>query len=363
LFSLKTKNHSENLSSDIEQFEARKRDHIKASLDDRSQVSGFGGFDQINFTHEALPELDFKDLNLGLTSLHKNLNTPFYVSSMTAGHAEGVAINRVLMAAASKKGWAMGVGSQRRELSEPQAALEWQTLRAEFPEVVLFGNLGISQIITTEAQIVAELLSSLSASGLFIHVNPLQECIQPEGTPNFKGAISSISRLVKSLKVPVIIKEVGTGFSRATMSRIADTGVAAIDVSGMGGTHWGRVEGLRGEPGQEHFELGKTFANWGISTVDSVLQARELGLGCEIWGSGGIRSGLDAAKVLALGCKRVGVAQPLLIAAIKELAGESDSVIKLMELFEKELKIAMFCTGSGQISELSNKWQLRAPQN
>jgi isopentenyl-diphosphate Delta-isomerase len=196
---------------------------------------------------------------------------------------------------------------------------------------------------------------------LVIHLNALQEALQPEGTPQFQGALEALSSIFSELSVPLVLKETGCGFSRQTLGRIAErfslsfgkAELAALDVSGLGGTHWGRIEGAR-SPKQSVFqEAAETFANWGIPTVDAVLNATEAlrGKKTEIWASGGVRTGLDAAKLIALGAHRVGFAQPVLEHALK---GE-DALNAWMEVREYELRVALFCTGSSSVSKLRLK--------
>jgi isopentenyl-diphosphate delta-isomerase len=337
------------------QFESRKADHIRLSLDEKNQATGLSGLDQIQLIHEALPDLDFTRVSLSVNSLGKKYSTPFLVSSMTAGHTESVDLNARLARACAAKGWRMGVGSQRRELGDPAAAAEWKTIRKVAPKVSLLGNLGIAQLIVTKTDQIERLVESLEASAMIIHLNALQECLQPEGTPRFRGGLKAIERLCKQLSVPVIVKETGCGFSKATLKRLRGTGVAAVDVSGLGGTHWGRIEGERNIKKDIRFEAAQTLAGWGISTVDSVIEAKKLKPKFEIWASGGVRSGLDAAKLIALGANTVGFAKPILEAALQ---GE-DELLHKMSVLEYELKTALFCTGAANVEDLQQKkvWQ------
>ena len=337
------------------QFESRKVDHIRLSLNEKNQATGCSGLENIQLIHEALPDLDFARVNLAVISLGKKIPKPFLVSSMTAGHTDSIDLNQRLARACAEKGWRMGVGSQRRELNDLEAAKEWKAIRASAPKVSLLGNLGISQLIRTKSDQVERLVASLEAEGMIIHLNALQECLQPEGTPQFRGGLKAIERIVKQLSVPVIIKETGCGFSKATLKRLRGTGVAAVDVSGLGGTHWGRIEGGRNQKDDIRFDVAQTMAGWGISTVDSVIEAKKLKPKFEIWASGGVRSGLDAAKLLAMGANVVGFAQPILEAALK---GEAE-LLRKMSTFEYELRTALFCTGAVNIEELQLKkvWQ------
>lgn len=339
------------MADHFRQFEQRKQDHIKLALLQDNQTSDLNALDSLHLIHEALPDLDFEELDISSQRFHQTIPTPFFISSMTAGHQDAKAINRALLAACKACGWAMGVGSQRRELNDNQAAFEWAPLRQDYPEVNLFSNLGIAQLITTPIDDILKLTDALNAQALIIHFNALQECIQPEGTPQFKGAWQAIEELVKALPLPVIVKETGCGFSKKTLMRLNDTGVAAVDVSGLGGTHWGRIEGHRASHDPIRQQTAASFANWGIDTVASVKQAQSIQPNFEIWGSGGVRQGLDAAKLIALGASSIGFAKPMLEAALKS----EDEVILLMKTIEYELKVAMFCTGSKTLSDLKEK--------
>ncbi|RYZ64243.1 MAG: type 2 isopentenyl-diphosphate Delta-isomerase, partial [Proteobacteria bacterium] len=247
----------------------------------------------------------------------------------------------------------MGVGSQRRELTDPEAAKEWQTIRAQSPNALLIGNLGIAQIIRTPVDQIRKLLDTLQAEALFVHLNALQECLQPEGTPEFRGGYEAIENLVQKLSIPVIVKEVGCGISATTLKRIYGLGVYAVDVSGLGGTHWGRVEGFRSSDEELLFQVAETFRNWGISTVQSLLSAKEINENYTVWSSGGVRDGLQAAKLLAMGSDMIGIAQPWLKAALADVPEKA--VNDLFEKLQLELKIAMFCTGIAKIENFRTK--------
>jgi isopentenyl-diphosphate delta-isomerase len=342
---------------DFGRFEERKRDHIRHALDPANQASGRGGLDSITLEHEALPELDFREVRIDTRSLGAAVATPFYVAGMTAGHADAPTLNRVLAEACESRGWAMGVGSQRRELDDSRGSATdgWKELRKQFPKLVLFGNLGISQLIRTPLERVRALAEGLEGQAICIHVNALQEALQPEGTPEFRGALRALEAACKALPIPVILKETGCGFSPRTLERLRGTGLRAIDVSGLGGTHWGRIEGARAkeQPGGELlYRASVTFAEWGVPTLHSLQAALWAGIpACEIWASGGVRSGLDAAKLIHVGAERVGYAKPALEAALQG----PEALARWMELQEYELKVALFCTGSGNVAELRGK--------
>lgn len=339
------------MPDDYSQFEKRKQDHIQLALMPANQANELNALDSVGLIHDALPDLDFTEICLTTTRFGHIVPKPFLVSSMTAGHQQASVINRHLIEACAQSGWAMGVGSQRRELSDKQAAKEWQCLRADFPQVSLLSNLGIAQLLEVPLASIQQLIDVLHADALIIHCNPLQEVIQPEGTPQFKGCWQALATLVKHITVPVVVKETGCGFSQATLTRLNNVGISAVDVSGLGGTHWGRIEGHRAQHDAMRHHAAITFKNWGINTVQSVQDAVSLNPHFEVWGSGGVRHGLDAAKLLALGASTIGFAKPMLVAALESSA----YVYQLMQTIEYELQVAMFCTGSRVIAELKDK--------
>ncbi len=335
----------EKVSLDMEQFEKRKLDHIRQSLELKNEATGQNGLDRIHLIHEALPDLNFDEIDIKTTCLGKTLKTPFFVSGMTAGHANAPAINLLLASACEARGWAMGVGSQRRDLESIQESIggEWAQFRKNFRNLFLIGNLGISQVIRASISDIQKVTALLDVDLLAIHANALQEVLQPEGTPQFKGSLKAIQKLSLHLGVPLLLKETGCGFSLATLKKISKLKLAAVDVSGLGGTHWGRIEGARAEPQSLQALAAQTFANWGESTVNSVIAGKKvLSKKTELWASGGVRNGLDAAKLMALGAKRIGYAKPALEAALQ---GEK-ALHKWMEQQEFELKVGLFCTGS-----------------
>lgn len=337
------------------QFENRKKDHIRLALSSSTQAEGMSGLSQVRLLHEALPELDFQDINLGCDFFGERSASPLFISSMTAGHTGSLDLNLILARVAERRGWCLGVGSQRRELFDSTAHQEWIRIRKACPDVLLMGNIGLSQIIRTKPSEIQRLVEAMQAVAIFVHTNPLQECLQPEGTPLFKGGYEALEALVKCLGVPVVLKETGCGFSKKTLSRLVGIGLSAVDISGLGGTHWGRIEGARSPRNSVLERAAVTFQNWGSSTVASMLAAHELDTDYAVWASGGVRSGLDAAKLFALGAEKVGLAQPILVAAMN---GDEALDFELQRL-EFELKTALFCTGCRSIDELQERqlWQ------
>ena len=331
-----------------ELFESRKADHIRLALDQATQAVGGSGLSGIQLVHEALPDLNFEDVSLEVQLFSKSCASPMFVSSMTAGHRGSLDLNLIMARVAEKRNWPMGLGSQRRQLNDRSADNEWSKIRKACPRVRFFGNIGLAQVITSPVSEVKRLAESAQAEAMIVHLNPLQECMQPEGTPAFKGGLQALERLVKDLKLPVIVKETGCGFSESTLRRLRGLGVFAVDVSGYGGTHWGRVEGGRSDRETMRAKASATFADWGIGTVESLRSAVQVGADYQVWASGGVRSGLDAAKLVALGARHVGFAMPVIEAAMQ---GE-DALNERLELFEFEMKTALFCTGARTITEL-----------
>jgi isopentenyl-diphosphate delta-isomerase len=342
----------------MEDFEQRKRDHIQLALDPSSQATDQSGLDRWVMRHEALPELSFSELSLAASGPFGLQPTPFFISGMTAGHPDAPKINAVLAEAAAARGWILGIGSQRRDLKgNSQTAVGegvefWKQIRKKHPHLVILGNLGIAQAIHASTSEVRRLVETIGAQGMCIHLNGLQEVMQEGGTPDFRGGLQAIRRLTQELGVPMIVKETGSGMSPETAVRLVGAGVKIIDVSGLGGTHWGRIDGRRAAALGVRRLASETFSHWGISTAESIFTINNKALpGCTLWASGGVRSGLDAAKLLGLGANAVGYAQPALKAALDGL----EALHRWMEQQEFELKTALFCTGSETPKELAGK--------
>lgn len=344
---------------DISGFESRKRDHIRLALEEKNEALGGSGLERIHLAHRALPEMDLAEIRLGTQFFSHSAASPCFINSMTMGHREGEGLNQLLARIAGERSWPMGVGSQRRELVDSDAAREAEQLRKSAAKTIFFSNIGISQLISQSVDKVLAIGKSLEAAALIVHCNILQEALQPEGTPNFSGGLKALERLCAESPIPIILKETGCGFSREDFRSLGSIGLAAIDISGFGGTHWGRIEGGRSEAGSMKANAAKTFAFWGEPTVDSLLTSvawkQESQSRVAIWASGGIRSGLDAAKCIALGADSVGFAKPALVAA---QAGEN-SLRAWMDQMEFELKLALLCTASRTPEELrkGNKWR------
>jgi len=334
-------------------FEKRKIEHLVYSLKPENQATESSQFDRFSLVHDGLPEFDFKDVSLETQCLGKKVNLPFYVAGMTAGHEKAKQINSVIAEVCDQTGWAMGVGSQRRDLENLDAIDHWSNFRKRHSALRIYANIGITQLITSDIDRIRKLVEMVQADALAVHINALQEVVQPEGTPYFKGAIDALDKVCRYLNVPVVLKETGCGFSEKTIKKIIELDLSAIDVSGLGGTHWGRIEGARSLDGSLSSLAAETFKNWGISTVESLIHIKKVLPKKEAWASGGVRSGLDAAKCLALGASQVGYAQPVLKHALEG----PENLYKWMKQQEFELKIALFCTGNKNIKSLQREYQ------
>ncbi len=324
----------------------RKADHIRLCLEERVQCQTITtGFERFRFEHCALPEMDLKDIEINQIFLGRSLTAPLLISSMTGGTDFAQMINQRLAKAAQKYNIAMGVGSQRVSIEHPEVRQTFR-VRSLAPDIPLFANLGAVQLNygygVKECQ---QAINDLEADALFLHLNPLQECIQNQGDKNFQGLIAKIARLCDALAVPIIIKEVGNGISADLATRLNNIGVAAIDVAGAGGTSWAKVEGERGQD-QRQRSLGQTFAEWGIPTADCLQQIRAQHPTLPLIASGGIRNGIDVAKAIALGANLAGMAAPFLKAAC-----DSEEALEMqIEQLIEELKIVLFCTGHSTLA-------------
>ncbi len=321
----------------------RKADHIRLALDRRMQADQ-SVFAAWRFGHVALPEIDRDAIDLRTPFLGRTLELPLLISCMTGGTDLAARVNRNLALAAQRAGVALGLGSQRKALEDPSQA-ETFKVRELAPDVPLIGNLGAVQFNygygLEECRAAVDMID---ADALALHLNPLQEAIQPEGQCDFSELLPRIRSVVQDLEVPVIVKEVGSGLSAATGRRLLDVGVPILDTAGVGGTSWARIEAARASD----LPIGELFADWGLSTPESLLQLRPLSSDFTLIGSGGLRSGLDAAKALALGADLVGIAQPFLAAALDS----AEAVVDRIERTRQELEIAMFCLGVTRPTDL-----------
>lgn len=332
------------------QFELRKQEHIRLSLSAESQASSRKAWDHYQLSHEAFPELNFDEVSLKTNCFGFDLSMPIFISSMTAGHTGGVEINERLAELSHHQQILMGVGSQRRELSDTLANQEWKQIKKQFPKSKLMGNIGIAQVITHTTDQILKLNDVLESVALIVHTNPLQEALQVEGTPQFRGALQALENLVKKSSVPIIVKEVGSGLGVKTLLKLQNIGVTVADISGKSGTHWGRIEGLRSQ-NSVYEKASENFNEWGYFSLDILSDIEVQSLKMKKWVSGGVRSGVDAAKAIALGAEMVGMARPWLEAAMVS----PEELQKLYLQTELELKTSLFCTGAKTIQDLKGR--------
>lgn len=328
----------------------RKEEHLHIALNNDvafKQVST--GFEDYYFVHNALPEVDLTEVDTSTCLFGKALSAPLVISSMVGGIEEARHINRNLAQAAQAMGLAMGVGSQRCFVDDRSTISTYQ-VRDVARDILLFANLGAVQLNygygISECRLAVEVIG---ADALILHLNPVQEALQPEGNTNFAGLLGKIEQICAELSVPVIVKEVGCGISEDVARRLASVGVAGIDVAGAGGTSWTEIERYRACH-EVTGNVAATFASWGIPTADSIGMVRRGAPRLTLIASGGIRTGLDVAKAIALGADAAGIAAPLLKAA----GISAELVMGFLEEVIQGLRISMFCTGAVSLKELKN---------
>jgi len=318
--------------------EQRKKDHLKICLN-KNVETGNTGFEDVTLIHDSLPELNFDKIDTSTKFFGKKLSMPLMIDAMTGGTKESKKINRDLAEVAEKKKIIFSVGSQRAMIENPKLK-DTYYVRDVAPNILIFGNIGIFQIKKFGLNEIENALESIGANALSVHINPSQELFQKKGDLDFSGSVPSLKKLCEKLNYPVIGKEVGFGFSREATLKLKETGVKVIDVGGYGGTNWIVVDALIS--GKDF----TSFRDWGIPTSIAILEAR---VGLPIIATGGIRSGLDVAKSIALGADICGMALPFLRILKKE---GKKGVERFIDNVHKELKITMFLTGSKNIDEL-----------
>lgn len=329
---------------------SRKADHLRLALHQDSQIAAKAqGFDAWMLEHQALPELALSEIDLSFRIFGKTLNAPVLIASMTGGPSQGALINQHLAEAAQHLKLGMGLGSLRIIFEQPDTLPSFQ-VRKVAPDIPLLANLGAVQLNYgfTEWHC-REAVERVGADALYLHLNPLQEAIQPEGNTDFSCLTEHLAEICSQLEYPVIAKECGNGLSARTAHELLAAGIQGLEVAGHGGTSWAWIEAQR-QTNPRLKRLGETFGHWGIPSPQSIRACRQAAPDLLVIGSGGIRNGLDAAKAIALGADCVSLAQPLLQAALESSA----AVIAELELFLLELRIAMFCCGARNLQELRN---------
>lgn len=328
--------------------ERRKAEHIRICLEEDvgSQVGG-AGFGRYRFRHRALPEIDFREIDTSMAWLDRRMKAPFLISSMTGGTEEALRINRHLAEAAERRGWAMALGSVRAAVERPELTHTFR-VRDVAPSIPIIANIGAVQLNygygAAECRRAVELAE---ADGLVLHLNGMQELFQPEGNTNFKGLLDQIGRVCKELRVPVGVKEVGWGIDGETARRLAEVGVAFIDVAGAGGTSWSQVEKFRSADPVRR-AAAEAFADWGLPTAKCVIEARAAVPDRVLVASGGLAGGVDAAKAIALGADLAGFGRSLLGPGVRS----AEEASLALERIEFELRAAMFGIGAADLSAL-----------
>jgi isopentenyl-diphosphate delta-isomerase len=335
-----------------EKLKGRKNDHLDISMEENVQARHVTtGFEDITLVHRALPEIDYNKINLTTHFLNHRFSAPIIVEALTGGVEKATRVNAAIAEAVEKLGLGMGVGSQRAALEDSKLEKTFSVAREKAPNAFLIANIGGAQLAkkygVKEAR---KAVKMLEADALAVHLNPLQETVQPEGETRYKGLIDKIHEITQTLEVPVIVKETGAGISAEDAKKLEAAGVAAIDVAGAGGTSWAAVEYHRAkrQGDQFHQALGEAFWDWGIPTVASLIETRQ-SVHMPVIASGGIRNGIDVAKAIVLGASLAGMANPILDPA---LHGASRVEEKLGLIIE-ELRTAMFLVGADSVPKLA----------
>jgi len=340
-----------NRKSQAKQTEERKTEHIRICLEEDVKAKRITtGFEDVFLIHRALPEINQKDIDLSTQVFGHTFSAPLIITGITGGTEKAFKINAAIAEAVEELGIGMGVGSQRAALENPKLERTYSIVRKKAPNAFILANIGASQIKKERSLIQAKkAIAMISADALAIHLNPLQEAVQPEGETDYAGVLQKISELTGSLDVPVIVKETGAGISAEDAKKLLEAGGSGVDVAGAGGTSWAAVEYYRAKQrgdisGQE---VGRDLWDWGIPTVVSLVEVVQ-SVSVPVIASGGVRTGSDVAKALALGAALAGFAAPVLGPSLKD----SDEVRRRIELVIRQLRTVMFLVGASSIERL-----------
>jgi isopentenyl-diphosphate delta-isomerase len=330
------------------QIRSRKEDHIRINLEENVNSGLTTGLEYYRFIHRALPEINLDDIDQSQEIFKRRLASPILISSMTGGTSEASRINQILAEAAQETHIALGLGSQRAALEQPKLIPTFQ-VRQYAPDILLLANLGAIQLnLGYGVEQCLRVIEMIEADALILHLNALQEAFQPEGDTVFSGLISKIESICRQIPIPIVVKEVGWGISIIDAKRLVNAGVSAIDVAGAGGTSWSQVEMYRARS-ESQKRLAAAFINWGIPTAEAILNVRQADPNIIIFASGGLRTGIDISKCIALGATLGGMAGPFLKAAMNSL---SETVLSIQEI-QKEIKVCMFASGTSKLKELN----------
>lgn len=332
-------------------IQSRKTDHLSLCAEGDVGFRGQGTLlDGVRLIHDALPDLAAAEVDTRVRAFGKTLRAPILIAAMTGGTDEAGRVNRDLAAIAEARGYAFGLGSQRAMVVRPETRESFR-IRDVAKTTLVLGNVGVVQSRSMTTDAVRAMVDDVGADALCVHLNPAMELVQPGGDRDFRGGLETISRLARELGVPVIVKETGCGISPSVARRVIDAGARGIDVSGAGGTSWVGVETLRAEAQGDARarSLGEAFWDWGIPTAACVASVTALGTSTTLIATGGVGTGLDGARAIALGAHLVGIARPVLKAL---RAGGTDGATAFLEAFEAELRAALLLTGSRNIEAL-----------
>lgn len=339
------------IKDEIKIIMQRKKDGIDIPLSKNVQSKFSSNYlEYVKLIHNALPEINFEDVDLSTIFLNHKFGSPIIIDSMTGGTPEASKINSRLGKIAEKYDLGMGLGSQRAGLKSQSLAETYSIARKNAPSAFLIANIGGAQLSEgLNLNLILSIISMIEANALVIHLNPLQELVQPEGEPKYKGVYNKIVELKEKIDVPIIVKEVGSGISREVAVMLEKAKIDSINIAGSGGTSWAGVEGIRAgylkNSVKEH--LGDLFWDWGIPTAQSLIEVQS-SVNIPVIASGGIRNGLEIAKCLVLGASMCALAYPFLKAA----SDSEDSLVKFVDMLLTEIKSVMFLTGTSNISQL-----------
>jgi len=335
--------------SDIKQ---RKKDHVELSLSDDVEYSNTTGFEQYQFIHNALPEVNFEDVTTEATLLGRTFSFPLFISSMTGGYTDAGSVNTIIAEFCEHNHLPFGVGSQRIMLEDPETISTFSVVREKAPNAFIASNIGGAQLAGgLPVDQMHLLIDSIQADAVIVHLNPLQELMQPEGDRNFKGIVDGIAKMADDSPVPVIVKETGAGITGSVAKRLLDAGVSVVDIAGSGGTSWAKIENRR--PSNERPQ--EIFDEWGTSTVQCLLEITGLkqDQAFELIASGGIRSSYDIVKALCLGADFTASARPVIQSVMEN---GYDGLQQLLDTWKYQVRVILTLLGCEQISDLGPQY-------
>ena len=347
------KNEDQVDESFIDQIKRRKREGIEIPLNENIQGRTASTYlEYVKLLHNALPEINYDQIDLSIEFLNRSFSAPLIIDSMTGGTDEAFVINKRLGLIAERYGLGMGLGSQRAGLKSDKLVESYSIARKVAPNAFLIANIGGAQLSDGLSNSdILKIIKMIDANALAIHLNPLQELIQPEGEPRFEGILKKISNLVNEVEIPIIVKEVGSGISADVAIKLEKSGINSINVAGAGGTSWAGIEKIRADQHNEYLksQLGELFWDWGIPTALSILLVSN-SVRIPVIASGGLRNGLEIAKCLILGANVCAMAFPFL----KRASKSEEELEKFTQLILSEIRATMFLLGAKDVHSLKN---------